>query len=358
MRSETGEIFRVTTFGESHGPAIGGVIDGMPAGVRIDVAQVQRQLDRRRPGQSSITTQRDEKDLVEILSGLFDGVTLGTPIGFIIRNTDHRSADYSEIAQCYRPSHADYTYSAKYGIRDYRGGGRASARETAARVVAGAFAAQALARLGITVTAYTSQIAGVALDRDYRKYDLNSVESNIVRCPDADKANAMIAAITDARNAGDTLGGVVTCVIKGVPAGLGEPVFGKLQASLGAAMLGINAVKGFEYGLGFDFVNHRGSEVLDNFVNKDGKISTATNYSGGIQGGISNGEDIYFNVAFKPVATLMRDVDTVDIDGNPAVLHPHGRHDQCVVPRAVPIVEAMAAIVILDNYLINKTVCL
>jgi chorismate synthase len=358
MRSETGEIFRVTTFGESHGPAIGGVIDGMPAGVRIDVAQVQRQLDRRRPGQSSITTQRDEKDLVEILSGLFDGVTLGTPIGFIIRNTDHRSADYSEIAQCYRPSHADYTYSAKYGIRDYRGGGRASARETAARVVAGAFAAQALARLGITVTAYTSQIAGVALDRDYRKYDLNSVESNIVRCPDADKANAMIAAITDARNAGDTLGGVVTCVIKGVPAGLGEPVFGKLQASLGAAMLGINAVKGFEYGLGFDFVNHRGSEVLDNFVNKDGKISTATNYSGGIQGGISNGEDIYFNVAFKPVATLMRDVDTVDIDGNPTVLHPHGRHDQCVVPRAVPIVEAMAAIVILDNYLINKTVCL
>jgi chorismate synthase len=358
MRSETGEIFRVTTFGESHGPAIGGVIDGMPAGVRIDVAQVQRQLDRRRPGQSSITTQRDEKDLVEILSGLFDGVTLGTPIGFIIRNTDHRSADYSEIAQCYRPSHADYTYTAKYGIRDYRGGGRASARETAARVVAGAFAAQALALLGISVTAYTSQIAGVALDRDYRKYDLNSVESNIVRCPDADKANAMIAAITDARNAGDTLGGVVTCVIKGVPAGLGEPVFGKLQASLGAAMLGINAVKGFEYGLGFDFVNHRGSEVLDNFVNKDGKISTATNYSGGIQGGISNGEDIYFNVAFKPVATLMRDVDTVDVDGNPTVLHPHGRHDPCVVPRAVPIVEAMASIVILDNYLINKTVCL
>jgi chorismate synthase len=358
MRSETGEIFRVTTFGESHGPAIGGVIDGMPAGVRIDVAQVQRQLDRRRPGQSSITTQRDEKDLVEILSGLFDGVTLGTPIGFIIRNTDHRSADYSEIAQCYRPSHADYTYTAKYGIRDYRGGGRASARETAARVVAGALAAQALARLGISVTAYTSQIAGVALDRDYRKYDLNSVESNIVRCPDADKANAMIAAITDARNAGDTLGGVVTCVIKGVPAGLGEPVFGKLQASLGAAMLGINAVKGFEYGLGFDFVNHRGSEVLDNFVNKDGKIATATNYSGGIQGGISNGEDIYFNVAFKPVATLMRDVDTVDVDGNPTVLHPHGRHDPCVVPRAVPIVEAMASIVILDNYLINKTVCL
>lgn len=358
MRSETGEIFRVTTFGESHGPAIGGVIDGMPAGVRIDVAQVQRQLDRRRPGQSSITTQRDEKDLVEILSGLFDGVTLGTPIGFIIRNTDHRSADYSEIAQCYRPSHADYTYTAKYGIRDYRGGGRASARETAARVVAGAFAAQALARLGISVTAYTSQIAGVALDRDYLKYDLNSVESNIVRCPDAEKANAMIAAITDARNAGDTLGGVVTCVIKGVPAGLGEPVFGKLQASLGAAMLGINAVKGFEYGLGFDFVNRRGSEVLDNFVNKDGRISTATNYSGGIQGGISNGEDIYFNVAFKPVATLMRDVDTVDIDGNPTVLHPHGRHDPCVVPCAVPIVEAMAAIVILDNYLINKTVCL
>ena len=358
MRNKIGEIFTLTTFGESHGPAIGGIIDGMPSGVAIDEAYVQRELDRRRPGQSDIVTARNEKDRVRILSGVFEGVTTGTPIGFVIDNEDHHSADYSNIARCFRPSHADYTYTSKYGIRDYRGGGRSSARETAARVAGGSFARKALEQLGISIVAYTSQVGNIALDNDYHRYDLSTVDSNIVRCPDAAVAERMIELIRQVRSEGDTIGGVITCVIKGVPVGLGEPVFGRLNAQLGAAMLSINAVKGFEYGLGFDFAEKRGSEVLDRFVNNDGKISTLTNNSGGIQGGISNGEDIYFRVAFKPVATLLRDVETIDADGNPMVLKAKGRHDPCVLPRAVPVVEAMAAITILDNYLINKTVCL
>ena len=358
MRNKIGEIFTLTTFGESHGPAIGGIIDGMPSGVAIDEAYVQRELDRRRPGQSDIVTARNEKDRVRILSGVFEGVTTGTPIGFVIENEDHHSADYSNIARCFRPSHADYTYTSKYGIRDYRGGGRSSARETAARVAGGAFARKALEQWGISIVAYTSQVGNIALDNDYHRYDLSTVDSNIVRCPDAAVAERMIELIRQVRSEGDTIGGVITCVIKGVPVGLGEPVFGRLNAQLGAAMLSINAVKGFEYGLGFDFAEKRGSEVLDRFVNNDGKISTLTNNSGGIQGGISNGEDIYFRVAFKPVATLLRDVETIDADGNPMVLKAKGRHDPCVLPRAVPVVEAMAAITILDNYLINKTVCL
>ena len=358
MRNKIGEIFTLTTFGESHGPAIGGIIDGMPSGVAIDEAYVQRELDRRRPGQSDIVTARNEKDRVRILSGVFEGITTGTPIGFVIDNEDHHSADYSNIARCFRPSHADYTYTSKYGIRDYRGGGRSSARETAARVAGGAFARKALERLGISIVAYTSQVGNIALDNDYHRYDLSTVDSNIVRCPDAAVAERMIELIRQVRSEGDTIGGVITCVIKGVPVGLGEPVFGRLNAQLGAAMLSINAVKGFEYGLGFDFAEKRGSEVLDRFVNNAGKISTLTNNSGGIQGGISNGEDIYFRVAFKPVATLLRDVETIDADGNPMVLKAKGRHDPCVLPRAVPVVEAMSAITILDNYLINKTVCL
>ncbi len=358
MRNEFGNIFRITTFGESHGEAIGGVIDGMPAGIQIDIEAVQKELNRRRPGQSSIVTARDEKDCVKILSGMFEGVTTGTPIGFVVANENQHSADYGNIAKAFRPSHADYTYTKKYGIRDYRGGGRSSARETVARVVAGAFARQALQQLGITITAYTSQVGNIELNKDYTQYDFSKIEQNMVRCPDEEKALEMIELIEAVKKDGDTIGGVITCVVKGVPVGLGEPVFGRLHAELGAAMLSINAVKGFEYGLGFDFANKRGSEVSDVFVCNDGKISTLTNNSGGIQGGISNGEDIYFRVAFKPVATLLRDVETVDSEGNPILLKAKGRHDACVLPRAVPVVEAMAAITILDNYLINKTVCL
>ena len=355
MKNRIGNIFSLTTFGESHGPALGGVIDGMPAGVKIDIDRVQQELDRRRPGQSSIVTARNEKDQVKVLSGIFDEVTTGTSIGFIIENTNQHSSDYSNIKDAFRPSHADFTYTSKYGVRDYRGGGRSSARETAARVVAGAFARQALEQLGIEIYAYTSQVGDIILDKDYRLYDKANIESNIVRCPDTDKAQQMIELISAVKADGDTIGGVITCVVKGVPVGLGEPVFGKLHAELGAAMLSINAVKGFEYGLGFDFATKRGSEVNDSFVCNDGILSTLTNNSGGIQGGISNGEDIYFRVAFKPVATLLRDVETVNIQGENITLHAKGRHDPCVLPRAVPIVEAMAAIVILDNYLLNKT---
>ena len=356
MGNRIGNIFSLTSFGESHGAAIGGVIDGMPAGVKIDLDEVQEELNRRRPGQSSIVTARDEKDKVKILSGVFDGVTTGTSIGFVIENTNQHSNDYYNIKEAFRPSHADYTYTSKYGIRDYRGGGRSSARETAARVVAGAFARQALNQLGVEIYAYTSQVGNICLDKDYRKYDKSNIESNIVRCPDSEKAQEMIDLITEVKQEGDTIGGVITCVVKGVPVGLGEPVFGKLQAQLGAAMLSINAVKGFEYGMGFDFATARGSEVNDAFVCEAGKVSTKTNNSGGIQGGISNGEDIYFRVAFKPVATLLRDVETINEKGENLTLHAKGRHDPCVLPRAVPIVEAMAAIVILDNYLMNKTV--
>lgn len=350
-----GNIFRVTTFGESHGTAIGGVIDGMPAGIPIDIEQIQYQLNRRRPGQSNIVTARDEKDRVQILSGLFEGKTTGTPIGFVVFNEDHHSTDYSEIARTFRPSHADYTYTSKYGLRDPRGGGRSSARETISRVVAGAFALQALKTLGIDIYAYTSQVGDIALSNDYTKYDPTSIESNIVRCPDQEVAERMIQLITEVKVDGDTIGGVITGVVKGCPVGLGEPAFGKLHATLGSAMLSINAAKGFDYGMGFDSVGCRGSEMLDTFVNNDGKISTTTNHSGGIQGGISNGSDIYFRVAFKPVATLLRPVDTIDCDGNAITLKARGRHDPCVLPRAVPIVESMAAIVILDAYLANKT---
>ncbi len=349
-----GEIFKLTTFGESHGDAIGGIIDGVPAGIRIDIKEIQRQLDRRRPGQSPIVTQRNESDRVQILSGMFDGKTTGTPIGFIISNTNQHSDDYDNIKDLYRPSHADYTYSAKYGIRDYRGGGRSSARETAARVVSGAIAQQALKSTGIEIYAYTSQVGNIILDNDYRLYNPEMIETNEVRCPDPEKAVEMRQLIETVKKDGDTIGGTITCVIKGCPAGLGEPVFDKLNARLGYAMLGINAAKGFEIGMGFDGCARKGSEMNDLFYNENGKIRTRTNNSGGVQGGLSNGEDIYFRVAFKPVATLLKDIETVDKNGNPAILHAKGRHDPCVLPRAVPVVEAMAAITIMDFYLLNR----
>lgn len=353
--NEFGIIYRLTSFGESHGAAVGGVVDGMPAGITIDVDEVQQQLNRRRPGQSAIVTQRNEKDRVRFLSGIFEGVTTGTPIGFVVENEDHHSNDYSNIRDVFRPSHADYTYTSKYGIRDYRGGGRSSARETIARVVAGALAMQALGQIGVTVTAYTSQVGNIALDNDYRHYDLSAIESNDVRCPDADAAARMHELIRQVQADGDTIGGTVTCVVKGVPVGLGEPVFDKLHARLAYAMMSINAAKGFDYGMGFDGVGNRGSQMNDAFICTDGHISTTTNRSGGIQGGISNGEDIYFRVAFKPVATLLRDVETIDKDGRATTLHARGRHDPCVLPRAVPIVEAMAAMTIFDMYLLNRT---
>lgn len=350
-----GNIYRLTTFGESHGPAVGGIIDGMPAGIDIDLDAVQHQLDRRRPGQSTIVTARDEKDRVKILSGMFDGKTTGTPIGFIVENGDQHSSDYENMRHTFRPSHADYTYTTKYGLRDHRGGGRSSARETIARVVGGAFAMQVLERLGISIHSYTSTVGDLSLSADYTKYDLSTIDSNDVRCPDAEMAARMRELIRKIKGEGDTIGGIITCVIKGAPTGLGEPVFGKLHAMLGAAMLGINAVKGFEYGMGFDGVSHRGSEMIDRFVSDaNGKVSTTTNNSGGIQGGISNGEDIYFRVAFKPVATLLQEVPTIDDSGNPVTLKARGRHDPCVLPRAVPVVDAMAAMTLLDAYLLNK----
>ncbi|MBR4572046.1 MAG: chorismate synthase [Prevotella sp.] len=348
-----GHIFRLTTFGESHGEAIGGVIDGMPAGIEVDMDFIQAELNRRRPGQSDITTGRNEADKVEILSGVFEGKTTGSPIGFIVRNTNHHSQDYENMRCLFRPSHADFTYQQKYGIRDHRGGGRSSARVTISRCVAGAFAKLALKELGISIEAYTSQVGEIALDHDYKKYDLSQTETNAVRCPDAGKAKEMEALIREVKAEGDTIGGTITCVIKGCPVGLGEPEFGKLHQELGAAMLSINAAKGFEYGEGFAGLGMRGSEQNDIFKLGLGK-GMQTNHSGGIQGGISNGEDIYFRVAFKPVATLLREQDTIDLEGNPTTLKAKGRHDPCVLPRAVPIVEAMAAIVILDNYLLNK----
>ncbi len=350
-----GKIFTFTGFGESHGAAIGGVIDGMPAGVRIDLAAVQRELDRRKPGQSAVTTARKESDTVEVLSGLMDGVTTGCPIGFIIRNENQHSSDYDALRSAFRPSHADYTYTAKYGLRDHRGGGRSSARETATRVVAGAFAKQALAHYGISVQAYTSQVGNICVDEDYTSLDLTLTESNAVRCPQPVKAAEMERLILDVKREGDTIGGIVTCVIKGAPAGLGDPVAGRLGARLAGAMLSINAAKGFDYGMGFAGVAMRGSESIDRFA-RDGAMPprTLTNYSGGIQGGISNGEDIYFRVAFKPVATLLQDIPTIDAEGNPVVWKGRGRHDPCVVPRAVPIVEAMAAIELLDALLLNR----
>ena len=354
MRNTFGNIFTLTTFGESHGTAIGGVVDGMPAGIEIDMAFIQQELNRRRPGQSSITTSRKESDTVELLSGVFEGRSTGTPIGFIVRNENQHSQDYENMRCLFRPSHADYTYHYKYGMRDYRGGGRSSARITISRCVAGALAKLALRQLGITIEAYTSQVGDIALEHDYSHYDLSKREENAVRCPDAAKAQQMETLISEVKAAGDTIGGIVSCVIKNCPAGLGEPEFSKLHAELGAAMLSINAVKGFEYGDGFDIVSRRGSEANDRFVNST-KIETATNHSGGIQGGISNGEDIYFRVAFKPVATLLQEQETVDLEGNATTFTARGRHDPCVLPRAVPVVEAMAAMTILDHLLLKNS---
>jgi len=354
-RNTFGTIFALTTFGESHGRAVGGVVDGMPAGVEIDVDFIQNELRRRRPGQSRLTTDRQEADKVELLSGVFDGKSTGSPIGFLVRNTDQHSSDYDNLRDVYRPSHADFTYDCKYGVRDHRGGGRSSARITISRCVAGALAKLALRSVGITIQAYTSQVGDIILDHDYHHYDLSRAEDNDVRCPDASAAEAMAELIKRVKAEGDTVGGVITCVVKGCPAGLGEPEFGKLHARLGAAMLGINAVKGFEYGAGFAAAKHRGSELNDVFTSANGTISTLTNNSGGIQGGISNGQDIYFRVAFKPVATLLKEQDTVNKAGTPATVKAHGRHDPCVLPRAVPIVEAMTAMVLLDAYLLNKT---
>ena len=356
MRNSFGHIFTLTTFGESHGAGVGGVVDGMPAGIEIDVDFIQKELDRRKPGQSRITTGRQEGDAVELLSGVFEGKSTGCPIGFLVRNTNQHSGDYENVRDVFRPSHADFTYTQKYGLRDHRGGGRSSARETISRCVGGALAKLVLKQIGIEVTAYTSQVGTITLDRDYTKYDLTAIESNPVRCPDQEVAKQMERLILDVKSEGDTIGGVVTCVIKGCPVGLGEPAFSKLHADLGAAMLGINAVKGFEYGEGFDGVGQKGSEQNDIFFSDNGKISTRTNHSGGIQGGISNGQDIYFRVLFKPVATQLRRQPTVTRLGEETELEMKGRHDPCVLPRAVPVVEAMAAMTILDHYLLNETV--
>lgn len=355
MRNTFGNLFRLTTFGESHGKAVGGIVDGFPAGIDIDLEFIQNELARRRPGQSRITTDRKEPDEVELLSGVFEGKSTGTPIAFEVRNTNQHSKDYDNMRQLFRPSHADFTYYNKYGVRDHRGGGRSSARITIARCVGGALAKLALRQLGISVTAYTSQVGDIKLEKDYHLYDLGTIEDNPVRCPDQAKAKQMEELIAGVKAQGDTVGGIITCVIKGCPVGLGEPEFGKLHAALGGAMLSINAVKGFEYGEGFDCATAKGSELNDVFINQNGKISTSTNHSGGIQGGISNGQDIYFRVAFKPVATLLMKQNTVTIEGIPTELNARGRHDPCVLPRAVPIVEAMTAMVILDNYLLNMT---
>jgi chorismate synthase len=344
-----GKLFKLTTFGESHGVAIGGIIDGCPSGLEIDFEAIQGEMNRRKPGQSEIVTQRKEPDTVEFLSGIFEGKTTGTPIGFLIQNTNQKSQDYSHIKDIYRPSHADYTYDKKYGNRDYRGGGRSSARETACRVVAGAIAKQLLKN--VKINAYTSSVGDIFLNKPYQDLDFSKIEGNPVRCPDEATAELMINRIKEIRKEGDTIGGTVTCVLQNVPIGLGEPVFDKLHAELGKAMLSINAVKGFEYGSGFCGVQMKGSEHNDLF-NEDG--TTKTNLSGGIQGGISNGMDIYFRVAFKPVATLIQKQDALDSHGNIVEMQGKGRHDPCVVPRAVPIVEAMAALVIADYYLQNK----
>jgi len=361
MRNTFGHIFTLTTFGESHGEAVGGVIDGMPAGIDIDMEFIQSELNRRRPGQSAITTSRQEADRVELLSGVFEGKSTGCPIGFIVRNTNQHSNDYENMRNLFRPSHADYTYFEKYGIRDHRGGGRSSARITISRCVGGALAKLVLRQKGISIQAYTSQVGDIALDKDYSRYDLSLTETNAVRCPDQQKAAEMEALIAKVKAEGDTIGGIITCVIKGCPTGLGEPEFDKLHASLGQAMLSINAVKGFEYGDGFNSATMRGSQVNDVFVPSTGDqqpITTTTNHSGGIQGGISNGQDIYFRVAFKPVATILTEQQTVDKEGNATTFTAHGRHDPCVLPRAVPIVESMAAMTILDYILLRNAVIL
>lgn len=349
-----GKIFRLMSFGESHGVAVGGVIEGCPAGIGLSVEEVQRELNRRRPGQSDLTTPRCEEDEVEFLSGIFDGKSTGMPIGFLVRNRNQESKDYDHLKDLFRPSHADFTWEQKYGIRDYRGGGRSSAREHIARVVAGAVARQVLSRAGVVIQAYTSQVGSVVMPWSYQEVELERTEENIVRCPDPETAERMIALIREVRDEGDSIGGVVSCVIKGVPVGLGEPVFDRFQARLAQAMMSINATKGFEYGTGFAAAYMRGSEHNDPFVVKEGRVRTASNRSGGIQGGITNGEDIYFRVAFKPVATIMKRQDTVSREGKEVELEAHGRHDPCVVPRAVPVVEAMAAIVVLDMLLESR----
>lgn len=351
-----GTAFKITTFGESHGKAIGVILDGCPAGLPIAESYIQQELDRRRPGQSKIVTQRKESDTVQILSGVFEGKTTGTPIAMIIYNADARSQDYSHIADKFRPSHADFTYYAKYGLRDYRGGGRSSARETAARVAAGAVAKLFLEQQDVSISAYVSQVGEMALTASYKELDLSKTEDNPVRCPDPEMAAKMEQYIKDVRKDGDTIGGVVNCVIEGCPPGLGEPAFDKLHADLAKAMLSINACKGFEYGSGFEGVKMKGSEHNDIFYTDDYGIKTRTNHSGGIQGGISNGMDIYFKVAFKPVATIVPEQESVDVEGESTTVSGKGRHDPCVVPRAVPIVEAMAALVITDHLLRQRMV--
>lgn len=355
MGNSFGRIFRISTFGESHGLGLGVVIEGCPAGLLIDEEFIRMEMQRRKPGQSKITTQRKEEDEFQILSGVFEGKSTGTPIGLIIMNTDQKSKDYSHIADKFRPSHADYTYFEKYGIRDYRGGGRSSARETAARVAGGAIAKMLLQHYGVSIQAYVSQVGDLKMEKSYLELDLTHTEENIVRCPDQEMAEKMIEYIDEVRKSRDTVGGIVSCVAKGVPPGLGEPVFDRLHAELGKAMLSINAVKGFEYGSGFEGVKMRGSEHNDAYYQDGDRVRTRTNNSGGIQGGISNGEDIYFNVAFKPVATIMQDQESVNESGDSVTVSGKGRHDPCVVPRAVPIVEAMAALVLADFLLISRT---
>ena len=350
MSNSIGKLFKLTTFGESHGAAIGGIIDGCPSGLTLDLEEIQRELDRRKPGQSNIVTQRKEPDQVEFLSGIFEGKTTGSSIGFIIKNTNQKSKDYSDIKDTFRPSHADYTYEKKYGLRDYRGGGRSSARETANWIVAGAMAKQLLSK--IQINAFTSSVGNIFLEKPYQDLDFSLTESNAVRCPDSVYAEKMIGHIKEIKKQGDTVGGAITCVAQNVPIGYGEPIFDKLHARLGNAMLTINAVKGFEYGSGFCGAQMKGSDHNDSF-NTDG--TTKTNLSGGIQGGISNGMDIYFRVAFKPVATLLQKYDTINKDGSKVEIQGKGRHDPCVVPRAVPIVEALTAMVLADFYLLDKT---
>ncbi len=349
-----GHLFKLTSFGESHGKGIGGIIDGCPAGINLDLDFIQNELDRRKPGQSKITTQRKESDTVDFLSGVFEGKTQGTPIGFAIWNKDQHSKDYDSLKDVYRPSHADYTYAKKYGSRDHRGGGRSSARETIARVVAGAIAKLILKQIGVSINAFVYRVGNIQVNKTYPELDLNKIDSNIVRCPEEGTAEQMIKRIEEAGRNHDTVGGVIQCVIQGVPIGLGEPVFNKLHADLGHAMLGINAVKGFEYGSGFEGTKLSGSEHNDVFIKTKDGVRTKTNHSGGVQGGISNGEDIYFNVAFKPIATLLKEQETINKNEEQTIINPKGRHDPCVLPRAVPIVEAMAAMVIVDHYLLNK----
>ena len=353
-----GKIFCITTFGESHGPAIGVVIDGCPANFQLDLEHIQQQLNRRKPGQSKITTSRNESDTFEIVSGLFEGKTTGHPLTFIIRNEDALSIDYEYLRDTYRPSHADFTYQQKYGIRDYRGGGRSSARETAARVIAGAVAQQFLSQLDVTINAYVSQVGKISLDKNYEDLDLSATDNNMVRCPDPTIADKMMEYISELKSNGDSCGGVISCVVKNLPVGLGDPVFDKLHADLAKAMLSINAVHGFEYGSGFAGASMLGSAHNDSFIADEasGKIKSSSNFSGGIQGGISNGMPVYFKVAFKPVATILQSQQTVNTKGETTELMNTGRHDPCVVPRAVPIVEAMCAIVLLDHFLRNKTV--